>query len=931
MKPLKLTMSAFGPYADKIIIDMTKLGEQGIYLVTGDTGAGKTTIFDAITYALYGEASGNMRQPDMFRSKYAQADISTYVELEFLYQNEVYIVKRNPEYMRPAKRGSGMTPQKADAILTYPDGRIVTKVKDVTAAIVDLLGIDKEQFAQIAMIAQGDFLKLIMAKTEERSKIFREIFKTKPFLGIQDKLRTQANKCKMEYDDLYKSIDQYIKGIQVNDEYPQYNYFKELRTQNNTHNITEVIDFAKEVDKLDKQKVKELGKEIGKLEDESLLINNDIVLYKDVSRLKAGLEENKENLNELLPIDQKAKLAYEEKENQTVEREKLAVEIADETEKLEEYKILRDIIQNIKILKDAINKNNNEKSSSEDLKNKLLSQEEQCTLYLEKHKEEEIRNGYIELNKKKDDLNKSIEDIKFVNKNYKEYLLACEQYDKAKNEYMHLRKTYDEINMEYQELEKRFFDEQAGVLALLLEENKPCPVCGSCSHPKKAQLTDNNISKETLDIKKKEKEETEAKVNLLSQEAGRLKGNQEGLQNNMMEVLSSVFNIKTLDNISEIMKDKEQNANKIFTIIKEEEKELISNDKKRKDTQEMLLKLENDIESINKKISQIDADNIKNKTNLESCIVREKDLKDRLKFEKYEDAVNNIEKKKLQKEVMEKEYLSAKHTYERVNLQINECKTQINTLQNQLQTKEKELADKKLKEENLLEKQVINKNNLNIKRKEKEDVLVRVNVNKASIEGIQRQMDKIEGVESKLKMLRSLSNTASGSITGKSKITLETYVQMAYLDRILARANTRLMIMSSGQYELVRKEDVRDSRIQVGLELDVIDHYNGTTRSVRTLSGGEAFKASLAMALGLSDEVQCTSGGIQLDTMFIDEGFGTLDEESLTGAIKILNELGKGNRLIGIISHVSELKERIDRQIVVTKNKNGVSRVKLIG
>ena len=228
MKPLKLIISAFGPYADEIEIDMTKLGSKGIYLVTGDTGAGKTTIFDAITFALYGEASGNVRLPDMFRSKYAAPTTPTFVEMKFLYQEEMYTVRRNPEYLRPAKRGEGVTPQKAEAILTYPDGRVITKVKDVTVAITELLGLDKNQFTQIAMIAQGDFLKLIMAKTEERSKIFREIFKTKAYLGIQDKLRNNANVLKTEYDDLYKSVAQYIKGIKVNENYPQYSYFQDI-------------------------------------------------------------------------------------------------------------------------------------------------------------------------------------------------------------------------------------------------------------------------------------------------------------------------------------------------------------------------------------------------------------------------------------------------------------------------------------------------------------------------------------------------------------------------------------------------------------------------------------------------------------------------------------------------------------------------------
>ena len=310
MKPLKLTMSAFGPYADEVVIDMTKLGEKGIYVVTGDTGAGKTTIFDAITFALYGEASGNMRLPDMFRSKYADTSTPTFVEMKFLYQDETYTVRRNPEYLRPAKRGEGFTPQKAEAVLTYPDGRIVTKVKEVTVAITELLGLDKNQFTQIAMIAQGDFLKLIMAKTEERSKIFREIFKTKPYLGIQDKLRTSANMLKLEYDDLYKSVAQYIKGIKVNENYPLYAYFQDVVTNQNIQDMSEIVDYASEVLKLDKAKLKELDKNINKMENDVIRINNNIEIKKNIIDIEEKIHLNSSKLKEIKPKVDKVKEVY---------------------------------------------------------------------------------------------------------------------------------------------------------------------------------------------------------------------------------------------------------------------------------------------------------------------------------------------------------------------------------------------------------------------------------------------------------------------------------------------------------------------------------------------------------------------------------------------------------------------------------------------
>ncbi len=941
MKPLKLTMSAFGPYADEVVIDMTKLGEKGIYLVTGDTGAGKTTIFDAITFALYGEASGNMRLPDMFRSKYADTSTPTFVEMKFLYQDETYTVRRNPEYLRPAKRGEGFTPQKAEAVLTYPDGRIVTKVKEVTVAITELLGLDKNQFTQIAMIAQGDFLKLIMAKTEERSKIFREIFKTKPYLGIQDKLRTSANMLKLEYDDLYKSVAQYIKGIKVNENYPQYAYFQDVVINQNIQDMSEIVDYASEVLKLDKAKLKEVDKNINKMENDVIRINNNIEIKKNIIDIEEKIHLNSSKLKEIKPKVDKVKEVYILEEKRSKDREKIAIQISEEMDKLKEYKELHELRLKTKEYEKKIEENSKKKDKC--FVNKKLQEDlvKEYKGYLEEHKEEETRQGYIELNKKNDSLNKTIENIKIINKNLKDYFVIEEKYAIAQKKYIQIRDKYDVLNKEYQDIEKRFLDGQAGVLASLLIDNEPCPVCGSKEHPNPAKILSSNVSKDMLDRKKKEKEVVEGECNKLSLDAGRIRGSLDSSRSNLLELLNNLFNIESLDNIKEIMGEKMKEANSQFIALKDEEKLLKGIDEQRAKKIKELDKAEGKLQDIVKSINEIENDNIKYRTSLEKgAEVIDSYLK-RLKYDKYEEAQNSINKLKEQKLCMEKAYEDAKKNYEAINIEVNECETKKKALEEQLLVQQ-EKAKQQLEEKEF--KGIVDTNDIDIwlslyegkkdellqLRKEKETIVVCIENNNNSIDGIKKQLDKISEVEKRLIMVRSLANTANGTISGKSKITLETYVQMAYLDRILNRANTRLMVMSSGQYELIRKEDVRDSRSQVGLELDVVDHYNGSIRSVRTLSGGEAFKASLALALGLSEEVQCTSGGIQLDTMFIDEGFGTLDEESLENAIKILSELGKGNRLIGIISHVNELKERIDKQIIVEKDKNGGSKIEMI-
>ena len=213
MRPIRLVMSAFGPYAGRTELELSKLGTSGLYLITGDTGAGKTTIFDAIAFALYGEASGTAREAGMLRSQYADITTPTEVELTFEYKGRQYVLRRNPEYTRPRTRGDGLTTEKAGAELHYPDGRVETRLKDVNRAIVEIMGVDRNQFAQIVMIAQGDFLKLLIAPTEERKKIFQKIFRTERFQLLQDKLKAESNALKNEHEKVSSGLRQYMEGI----------------------------------------------------------------------------------------------------------------------------------------------------------------------------------------------------------------------------------------------------------------------------------------------------------------------------------------------------------------------------------------------------------------------------------------------------------------------------------------------------------------------------------------------------------------------------------------------------------------------------------------------------------------------------------------------------------------------------------------------
>jgi len=768
MRPLMLTLSAFGPYAGEETIDFTKLGTKGLYLITGDTGAGKTTIFDAIVFGLYGEASGEARGADMLRSKYAAADTPTYVRMLFSYRGAEYRITRNPEYRRPSRKGEGYTVNKADAELVCPDGRIVTKNREVTRAVTELLGLDKNQFTQIVMIAQGDFLKLLYARTEDRSRIFREIFHTKAYQTLQERLKTEAGALRQEYETLEKSIDQYLEGI-----------------------LCEEEDFAARMD--------------------SVRQNRKAIPTEDIVTL---IQERIAAQEEQLILLQKRLDTYEkelEQVNQVIGR---------------------------------VNERKKRKEELEEAKKRLLRIGPSLTLIQEQY--DRKQRVFQEFEEGRAQLERAYRDsLEMLEKKEAQEQMRL-QVERLRRETAAGRKAYEQAALLhrrakdiYDEMERQYLDEQAGVLALHLEKGKPCPVCGSLTHPMPAKQKEGAPSKEAVDRARKEAETANVRLHKASEEAGALKGRLESAQEQYRLML-------------EAETDKEKEA-VLFRFTGKEEAEKMLREKERENLQ--------------------------------------------LKRELAE---------------MEKEYRNQEKEFQR-------CRNIAEMLERQLE------EDGETVPEELEEKRCALTEQKQLALKEQRELHRCVQTNAGIVRDIEKRGRQMKAVEEKWGLIGELAGTFNGNVAGKDKIMLETYVQMTYFDRMIGRANTRFMMMSGGQYELKRAA-AQNIKSQSGLELDVVDHYNATVRSVRTLSGGEAFLASLSMALGLSDEIQSTAGGIALDTMFVDEGFGYLDDEALAQAIRALQGLAEGNRLVGIISHVGSLKEKIERQIVVTKEKSGGSR-----
>lgn len=922
MKPVKLTMSAFGPYAGKMELELDKLGERGLYLITGDTGAGKTMIFDAITYALYGEASGSSRESDMFRSKYAEPETPTYVELEFKYRDKKYIVRRNPEYERPKGRGTGMTMQKAEAELIYPDGREpVTKTREVTKAVTELIGLDRNQFTQIVMIAQGDFLKLLLAKTEDRSKIFREIFKTKPYQKLQDRLKEEVSAVKDDYDKCLNSIKQYIRGIECGKESPDYDYIESLKEDEYVWNTEDLGEVIERIINYDNDIKKQYELELKHSEENILNYRKIVENISHKEEINQKIIKNSELIQNCKKDMDKLKIKMQDFEQNSSDMDKLAARIERDKERLKDYTVLEKLAEKKKSEEDSLI---HHKENQEKYKKIIENADRELASYKTELKNidtTDVEIARIENEVLKYDLRRD---------NLTSLLKMCSEYEniyisakKAVKKYEEDKKLWTRLKSQYEEMEILFYNEQAGILAEKLAFGKKCPVCGSTEHPDPAKPSEKAPSKEELDVLKNKVEKAKDTMSLSSEDCGIKNSKEETAKSNIDIKAKEIWGEYDFKNIKRDTEDELAKIDKIKKDMEAKRLDLERSIKRKKYLEEEIPKLEellkeNDILLRKEETFLIQSEsNIKN---ISSNILTEQQ---RLEYKSHEEASANINK-------MQKELDKYREESKKASEAFRECQnnmTKYNHTESMLKEQLKSLGE--TKDEKAAEHLQAEQDTRAGIDKEIKDVDYRIKSNEKNKSNIIKYSKKFAQIEKRLKDVKILLDTVNGNITGKDKIRLETYIQMTYFDRIIIRANTRFMLMSGGQYELERMKEAGNQKSQSGLELEVIDHYNGTRRSVKTLSGGEAFKASLSLALGLSDEIQKSAGGIQIDTMFVDEGFGSLDEESLNQAIGVLNGLTEGNKLVGIISHVSELKDRVSRQIIVTKNILGGSSAKI--
>lgn len=892
MKPLNLKMSAFGPYKNEVEINFKKLGTNNIFLITGDTGAGKTTIFDAISYALFNEVSGSNRPITSLRSKFATIE-DTYVELEFEHKGKEYKIRRVPEYERTKKTGEGTTRNIADAYLEYED-KIITGVKNVNDKIIELIGINAKQFKQISMLAQGEFIKILFAESKDRTEIFRKIFETNIYEQISTNLSILSTETKKDVDRL-KTI-----------------------FQTNTSNIR-WIEKPVAIDLIDLKKITKLDiDEILNLIEKEIQTNKEKVKEeeKENEKLKKEIEKLREKIKKIEEQNEKVK-KYKQYLEENKELKEKAKEIKEKEANIE---ISQSILQKVMPRQQIVNEKQKELKNNMNKRQVLEKKIKDGEII-----EQENKNKIIKLNELKEIL-EGYKNIKEKSKNIEDMFLLITQIEKDQknkekyvNQYEELNNQYMEMDKQYKEEEDKFFREQAGIIAQRLEKGKPCPVCGSIEHPNKAIKNDDVLSEEELKKLEEEKNKLENKRNTIKNETISLNAKIEATIKMIPESNKQDFNLQDFEKQINETKDKQeleiQNLKESFEnicLVLTKKKENIDK-----------INFDETKQIIEKQINEQNNKLLENRVKLKECnaLIETQEKSLELVQQEYLNAIKELGFKD-EKNYKEKTLKEA--DIEKIKQKIEQYKEKVTTIKTRLEDVKKELKEKEIVD---VTQDIEQLEQSSQKQKEAEK---QINNKKASISFNKDTNKKLKetAIEliykmDKMAKIEELAKIANGTANRKTKITFEQYVQATYFDMVISEANKRLLSMTDNRYLLIRKKKADKISEKIGLDLNVIDNYNGQERDVKSLSGGESFKAALSLALGLSDVIQSYSGGVLVDTLFIDEGFGTLDAESREQAINTLVNLAGSNKLIGIISHVEELQERIDKKIIVEKGQDG--------
>lgn len=910
MKPIKLTINAFGPYVNETEIDFTKFGENGIYLITGDTGAGKTTIFDALSYALFGEASGSSRNTKSLRSDFADENNKSYVKFEFLSHGDKYIVKRECPYKKINRNGREVT-ESEKAELIKPNKETFSRPEDVTREIENILGINKKQFAQIVMIAQGEFQKFLNAPTKDKEEIFRNIFNTYYYSVFQQKIKDEFFDKNAKKQNEETRLAENIKAIDCSDD----EELKKLKEENNVYDLTGLLECLKESVNSDDEKLKTYNKQYSEIEKEIQKLTEQIREHELIENDRKNLENLQSELPKIEDKKNENEKKYSELKNKEQEREALSVQIDKLRSSIPEYEVLAKTEKDLKKAELTLeNKINELENLHKDLARKKADKEKK------EERLKEIENVDTEYERATNDNEKILERANILQDLKKSYVEYIEEIQNIKSLEKKLESEI-EIEKELEKIAKKkyetFLCNQAGFLAEKLKDGEECPVCGAIHHPKKAELTVDVISREDVDNARNDSEKAKKRVLDLNEDVNKLKNKNENGEKQLLKDANKIFSVENMIGFEEELKKATDKNNEDKNSLKSQLDDLKKKQKEKRDLKAFLEDFEKNQteqntkkEEINDQISDLNSQ----KASLEATI---KEKQSKLEYKSSEEAKKVLECNEKILNKMKKEFQEAENAKNKSSEEFVDKKAKIEQIKEKL--KNTKVVDIEKMKQDKEEKDKLKKG----LDAEKTRIYSRHSNNSRQLTEIEKYNKTIQEISSEVEMLDRLNRTANGNLVGgKQKITFENYILSSFFEEIIEAANKRFREMTSSQFEL-RRNVQKGGNSKTGLDLDVYDYYTAKSREISTLSGGESFKAALALSLGLSDIVQQKAGGVQIDTMFIDEGFGSLDPESLEQTMRTLIELSGNRTLIGIISHVAELREKIDKKILVTKTQSG--------
>lgn len=1035
MRPLKLTMQAFGPYAGMEKIDFSMLGNRTMFVISGKTGSGKTTIFDAISYAIYGKASGEDRNGTDLRSQFAKDETLTEVSLEFNLRNKTYFISRSPQQEKRKERGEGFRTlgAKAELYVLNENGDkqlLASNIRDVDEKIKEIMIIDSNQFRQILMIPQGEFRKLLTSESKDKEVILQRLFHTQIYKRVEEKLKEDTAQLKKTVEKQVENRNQAIKQIHclfneelkdhldagsVNDNavmpllHDEINLMgknlaeladklkdkKEIRDllQQKIYEAEAILKQLKAKDDLEKRKMELEMKQahIAQIDNQIVLAHKAELLAQQEElchHLKKELDASKHELASLqasiTTLNDRLK-EHEEKWEKEKKREDERRAVGEEINRLQNMK---EDIQSFSLVQTEVKKLEKEMKTKNQLKEQLeemAKKTERMILSLTEEKQiiEKAKLTFVENAHKLEKMDEEV--VRF--KKFEEQTI---KYDKAISIFEMKKGYFDQSSARYadarklmEQLETEWLFGQAGVLANQLHEGQACPVCGSEQHPKPAFST--NVTIDEADLKSAKQQVAEAEKEKASAESAFFESQSivhtlSELTGELLQEIQNQYPDATPENLPLIIQNIISERDKLSIIQSDLAKHqgrltacLNELDVAEQTKENNALQLEKTINHLN----EVTILYTEKKTNLlrmmenipeelRSVDAFEKRLRNALQLQ--EELLNKLEETQKTYQDIKEIFLSETAKCETINTQAekaaeklskeresflqkmrnqgfdsysqyNEAKRtddQIRTLEKLLRDYREEVRSVNDRYEELslqlkdIEKPDMDKLNDSFKQIERQisllqeeytNLFIKIRDNKDITEKINNINEEMKVIEEQYKVIGHLYEIAKGQNT--YRITFERFVLAAFLDDILREANGRLKKMTSGRFELLRKTDRSKGNAQSGLELLVFDQFTGQERHVKTLSGGESFKASLALALGLADVVQQYAGGVSLETMFIDEGFGTLDPESLDQAIEALIDIQSTGRLVGIISHVPELKERIDARLEVTATQTG--------